>query len=67
MNVFTVWQVPRKHCQSVPVKKPRIVAKKVPKKTCEYGGGGKHDGGGGYDAAHGHGGYAINSVSELSN
>ena len=52
------WEVPRKHCQSVPVKKPRIVTKTVPRKACEYGGGGYGDGGSGYDAAHGHkGGY----------
>ena len=65
-------QVPRKHCQSVPVKKPRwtwevlvgiklkfplrIVTKTVPRKNCEYGSGGHSDGGKGYDSAHGHGG-----------
>ena len=47
------WEVPRKHCQSIPVKKPRIVVKKVPVKHCEY----KHDHGGyGHDDHHG-GGY----------
>ena len=50
------WEVPRKHCQSIPVKKPRIVVKKVPVKHCEYKGHHDDHHGYGHDDHHG-GGY----------
>ena len=46
------WEVPRKHCQSIPVKKPRIVVKKVPVKHCEYKGHHKDEHGYGHDDHH---------------
>ena len=46
-------QVPRRHCQSVPVKRPKVVTKQVPREICVTStgsgcGGGGGGGGGGY-------------------
>ena len=60
------WEVPRKHCQSIPVKKPRIVVKKVPVKHCEYKGHHDDHHGYGHDDHHG-GGYGHHRRSDNEN
>ena len=49
-----ICQVPRRHCQSVPVKRPRVVTQNVPRKICVTSGGGG-GGGGGLGGGHGSG------------
>ena len=38
-------QVPRRHCQSVPVKRPRVVTQNVPRQICVTSSGGSSGGG----------------------
>ena len=57
-------QVPRRHCQSVPVKRPRVVTQNVPRKICVTSGGGGGSGGGGViGLGGGHGGGSAGGYS----